>query len=62
MMRYEMAATAAKKLDAGSAAPVATIKKTGILVARAPYEAPKVLSFSVKELSTDNALSMLGNT
>ncbi|WP_454818010.1 hypothetical protein [Labrys neptuniae] len=57
-----MAATAAKKLDAGSAAPVATIKKTGILVARAPYEAPKVLSFSVKKLSTDNALSMLGNT
>ena len=57
-----MAATAVKKLDAGSATTVATVKKMGILAGPVPYEAPKVLSFSVKELSTDNALSMLGNT
>lgn len=57
-----MAATAtAMKLNAANPAPKASVKKAGILAARAPYEAPKVLSMSVKEMSTDNTLSMMGN-
>ncbi|WP_454812208.1 hypothetical protein [Labrys neptuniae] len=57
-----MAATAtAMKLNAANSAPTASVKKAGVLAARAPYEAPKVLSMSVKEMSTDNALSMMGN-
>lgn len=57
-----MAATAsAKKLNSANPAPRASVRKASILAARAPYEAPKVLSIPVKDMSDDNVLSMMGN-
>jgi hypothetical protein len=47
-----------KEVDAVTADVVAKVRS---LAAKTPYEAPKVVSFPIREMKTSHALSMAGN-
>jgi hypothetical protein len=57
-----MAATSnAVKLKTVNSIAQSTSRKLSLLAAKAPYEAPKILSIPVNEMQVSDALSLMGN-